>query len=300
MNVSEGFAPFGEWQSWYRITGDLHSGKPPLIVVHGGPGCTHDYVNSLKHLAQTGRAVIHYDQLGNGRSTHLPGKGADFWTVELFIDELNNLITYLGLTDYHLFGQSWGGMLGAEFAITQPAGLRALVIANSPADMRVWVAEANRLRANLPATLQAALTQHEQAGTTNSPEYEQAVAAFYARHVCRIQPMPEDVARTFAAIASDPTVYHTMNGPSEFHVIGTLKDWSVTDRLEHITAPTLLISGRHDEATIACVSPYLHGIKDVRWHIFGNSSHMPHIEEQQDCLALVASFLDHYPAPKNA
>jgi L-proline amide hydrolase len=104
--------------------------------------------------------------------------------------------------------------------------------------------------------------------------------------------MPPEVARTFAAIAEDPTVYHTMNGPSEFFVIGTLKDWSIIDRLDRITVPTLLISGRHDEATIACVSPYLHGIKDVRWHIFGDSSHMPHVEEKAACLAVVAAFLD--------
>jgi L-proline amide hydrolase len=290
--VQEGFAPFREWQTWYKVTGELGSDKPPLIVAHGGPGCTHDYVDSLRHLAETGRAVIHYDQIGNGRSTHLRDKGADFWTVELFIDELNNLAAHLGLTKYDLFGQSWGGMLGAEFATTQPPGLRKLVIADSPADMVTWVAEANRLRAGLPAEVQNALTSHEAAGTTDSPEYEQAVAVFYAHHVCRIQPMPDDVARTFAAIAEDPTVYHTMNGPSEFHVIGTLKNWTVVDRLDRITVPTLLISGRYDEATIACVSPYLHGIKDVRWHIFGNSSHMPHVEEQEDCLALVAAFLD--------
>jgi len=290
--VQEGFAPFREWQTWYKITGTLESGKPPLIVAHGGPGCTHDYVDSLRHLAETGRAVIHYDQLGNGRSTHLQDKGADFWTVNLFIDELNNLIAHLGLTKYDLFGQSWGGMLGAEFAVTQPPGLRKLVIADSPADMVTWVAEANRLRAGLPAAVQTALSTHEAAGTTDSPEYEQAVAVFYAHHVCRIQPMPDEVARTFAAIAADPTVYHTMNGPSEFHVIGTLKNWSVVDRLDKIIVPTLLISGRHDEATIACVSPYLHGIKDVSWHIFGNSSHMPHVEEEQKCLALVAAFLD--------
>jgi L-proline amide hydrolase len=290
--VQEGFAPFREWQTWYKITGTLESGKPPLIVAHGGPGCTHDYVDSLRHLAETGRAVIHYDQLGNGRSTHLRDKGADFWTVNLFIDELNNLIAHLGLTKYDLFGQSWGGMLGAEFAVTQPPGLCKLVIADSPADMLTWVAEANRLRAGLPAEVQTALSTHEAAGTTDSPEYEQAVAVFYAHHVCRIQPMPDDVARTFAAIAADPTVYHTMNGPSEFHVIGTLKNWTVVDRLDKIIVPTLLISGRHDEATIACVSPYLHGIKDVSWHIFGNSSHMPHVEEEQKCLALVAAFLD--------
>jgi L-proline amide hydrolase len=292
MNSREGFAPFKEWQTWYRVTGEMESGKPPLIVAHGGPGCTHDYVDSLKNLAATGRAVIHYDQLGNGRSTHLRDKGADFWTVALFIEELNNLAAHLGLATYDLFGQSWGGMLGAEFAATQPPGLRKLVIADSPADMVTWVAEANRLRAGLAPEVQEALTRHERDGTTDSPEYEQAVAVFYARHVCRIQPMPDEVARTFAAIADDPTVYHTMNGPSEFFVIGTLKNWSMAGKLDRILVPTLLISGRYDEATIACVSPYLHGIKNVRWHIFGNSSHMPHVEEETACLALVAAFLD--------
>jgi L-proline amide hydrolase len=292
MNSREGFAPFKEWQTWYRVTGEMESGKPPLVVAHGGPGCTHDYVDSLKNLAATGRAVIHYDQLGNGRSTHLRDKGADFWTVALFIEELNNLAAHLGLATYDLFGQSWGGMLGAEFAATQPPGLRKLVIADSPADMVTWVAEANRLRAGLAPEVQEALTRHERDGTTDSPEYEQAVAVFYARHVCRIQPMPDEVARTFAAIADDPTVYHTMNGPSEFFVIGTLKNWSMAGKLDRILVPTLLISGRYDEATIACVSPYLHGIKNVRWHIFGNSSHMPHVEEETACLALVAAFLD--------
>jgi L-proline amide hydrolase len=292
--IIEGFAPFGEWQTWYRITGDLDVGKPPLIVLHGGPGCTHDYVDSLKELAVTGRAVVHYDQLGAGRSTHLRNKGADFWTVGLFLDELRNLLRHLGIADtgYHIFGQSWGGMLGAEFAVTQPAGLRALVIADSPASMKTWVTEANRLRRGLPIEAQETLTRHEQDGTTDNPDYEAAVAVFYAKHLCRIQPMPDEVARTFAALAEDPTVYHTMNGPSEFHVIGTLKDWSVVERLHRVAAPVLLISGRHDEATIACVEPFLNGIKDVRWHIFGNSSHMPHVEEKDACLSLVANFLD--------
>jgi L-proline amide hydrolase len=296
----EGYAPFGEWRSWYRITGALDAGKPPLIVLHGGPGCSHDYVDSLKELAVTGRAVVHYDQIGGGRSSHLPDKGAEFWTVSLFLDELNNLLRHLGIAEsgYHVFGQSWGGMLGAEFAVTQPAGLRALVIADSPASMETWVSEANRLRLGLPAEVQAALTRHERAGTTGSAEYEAAVAVFYAKHLCRIQPMPEEVARTFAMLAEDPTVYHMMNGPSEFHVIGTLKSWSVIDRLHRVIAPTLLISGRHDEATIACVEPFLHGIRDVRWHIFGNSSHMPHVEEKDECLGLVAGFLDAHSHPR--
>lgn len=293
MNISEGHAPYAGYRTWYRVTGDLRSGKPPLVVVHGGPGCTHDYVDSFKDIAQTGRAVVHYDQVGNGRSTHLRDKGADFWTVQFFVDELNNLVDHLGIRPaYCLLGQSWGGMLGAEFAVRRPAGLKALVIANSPASMDLWVSEANRLRECLPADVQKTLLKHEAAGTTDTKEYEDAVKTFYERHVCRVVPMPAEVERTFAAIAEDPTVYHTMNGPSEFHVIGSLRQWSIIDRLSAIAVPTLLISGRHDEATPATVQPYADNIPDVRWRIFEHSSHMPHVEERDDCMAAVAAFLD--------
>jgi L-proline amide hydrolase len=115
---------------------------------------------------------------------------------------------------------------------------------------------------------------------------------FYDRHVCRVVPWPPEVARTFAAIEEDPTVYHTMNGPSEFHVIGSLKDWSIIDRLERIQVPTFLISGRYDEATPATVQPYADKIKDVRWEVFENSSHMPHVEETELYLKSVGAFLD--------
>jgi len=292
MTVVEGFAPYGDYQSWYRVTGDLKSGKPPLFVLHGGPGCTHDYVDSFKHLASGGRAVVHYDQVGNGRSTHLRDKGADFWTVDFFRKELDNLIDHLGAREaYHVLGQSWGGMLGAEFAVRQPKGLVSLVIADSPASMALWVSEADRLREDLPPEVQATLLKHETAGTTDTKEYQDAVKVFNEKHVCRVVPMPDEVARTFAAIEEDPTVYHTMNGPSEFHVVGTLKTWSVIDRLHAINVPVLLISGHYDEATRPTVQPYADNIPDVRWQIFEHSSHMPHVEETELCLKVVGEFL---------
>ena len=295
MDSTEGYVegPFG--RTWYRVSGDLGAAKTPLVILHGGPGCTHDYVDSFKDLAATGRAVIHYDQLGNGRSTHLPERAGDgsFWTVDLFNDELNRLTAHLGIADrYDVLGQSWGGMLGAEHAVRQPKSLRRLVIANSPASLKTWVEEANRLRRDLPQDVQDTLTRHEEAGTIDSDEYQQASAAFYAQHVCRIVPMPPEVQRTFDAIAADPTVYHTMNGPTEFHVIGSMKDWTIESRLHQIEVPTLLISGRYDEATPLCVQPYADHIPDVRWIIFENSSHMPHVEEKEACLAAVADFLD--------
>jgi len=292
--IQEGHAEFRGYQTWYRVTGDLKSGRTPVVALHGGPGATHDYLDSFKALASDGRAVIHYDQLGNGRSTHLRDKGADFWTVQLFLDELDNLLGHLGIaTGYHLLGQSWGGMLAAEHAVRQPRGLKALVIADSPASMALWLREANRLRQELPPEVQATLLEHEKAGTTTSLEYVKAMRVFYDRHVCRV-PWPPEVKRSFAAIDEDPTVYFTMNGPSEFHVIGTIKTWSIIDRLDRILAPTLLLSGRHDEATEATVRPYAERIKDVRWVIFENSSHMPHVEETARCLAVVGEFFSNH------
>jgi L-proline amide hydrolase len=297
----EGRAPFREWETWYRVTGDLEAtlaaGKAPLVVLHGGPGATHDYTLRIAGLAAGGRAVVHYDQLGCGRSTHLRDQGPDFWTVQLFLDELDNLLAHLGIADrYAVLGQSWGGMLGAEHAIRRPAGLTSLVIADSPASMELWVSEANRLREDLPAEAQATLLRHERAGTTDSPEYVAAEKVFYDRHVCRIVPNPPEVAASFAAIDEDPTVYHTMNGPSEFHVIGTLRTWSVVDEVKNIAVPTLVVTGAHDEATPATVQPFLDGIPDVRWEVFADSSHMPHVEEEERYLQVVGDFLDEHDA----
>jgi L-proline amide hydrolase len=158
--------------------------------------------------------------------------------------------------------------------------------------MELWLAAAAELRAQLPPEVQRTLLAHEAAGTTDHPDYKAAEDVFNARHVCRIVPNPPEVAETFALIDADPTVYHTMNGPNEFHVVGTLKDWTVIERLDRITAPTLLVSGRYDEATEATVQPYADRIPDVRWTIFENSSHMPHVEEEASYLRLVGAFLD--------
>ena len=290
----EGTVDFRGHQTWYRITGDLGAtGKTPLVVLHGGPGVPHDYTLRIAGIAAQGRPVVHYDQLGCGRSTHLPEQDADFWQVQLFLDELDNLLEALGISgSYDLLGQSWGGMLAAEHAVRRPEGLRALVIANSPASMELWLSEANRLRELLPPEVQATLLAHEAAGTTDSPEYAAAEEVFNDRHVCRVVPNPPEVVASFDGLKLDPTVYHTMNGPSEFHVIGTMKDWTVIDRLGQITAPTLLINGAFDEATPACVQPFADHIPDVRWEVFADSSHLPHVEEEARYLQVVGAFLD--------
>jgi L-proline amide hydrolase len=182
-------------------------------------------------------------------------------------------------------------MLAMEYALDQPNGLRGMVVADSPASMTLWASEADRLRRDLPADVQETLARHEENGTTADPEYEAAVRVFYDRHLCRV-PWPDCVTRSFAQIAADPTVYHTMNGPSEFHVVGSLKDWDITDRLHEIATPTLLVSGRYDEATPLIVGQIHERISGAQWTIFEESSHMPHIEEPEAFLERVESFLE--------
>ncbi len=291
--MSEGVLHWDAGWTWYRVDGELSADGPaPLMILHGGPGAAHDYVEPIAELSSTaGRACVLYDQIGCGKSQHLPDAPSDLWTVDLFLRELDALLEHLGVSGrYHLLGQSWGGMLGMEHALTGPAGLRGLVIANSPASMELWVGEANRLRELLPADVQKTLVRHEADGTTDSPEYEQAVNRFYERHLCRI-PFPDGLQRTFAQLAEDPTVYHTMNGPSEFHVIGTLRGWDITPRLGGVAVPALVISGEYDEATPVVVQPLVEALPDARWELVPDTSHCTHLEQPDRFLDLVETFL---------
>lgn len=290
--TAKGTLRFGGFETWYRVTGDLGGTRPPLVVVHGGPGSTHDYLLRLAGLADQGWPVVHYDQLGNGGSTHLPDREPEFWTVDLFLAELDNLLRGLGIADrYVLLGQSWGGLLAARHAAGRPPGLRGLVIANAPASYPLWLAEMAVLRAALPPGVDAELRRHEEAGTTDSAAYVEAMQPFYERHVCRVQPWPRDYLASLYEMQNDPTVYLAMNGPSEFHVVGTLRDWGVIDDLPRIAAPTLVLSGRHDEATPRTVAPYAQRIPGARWEILEESSHLPHLEEPERFTDLLTGFL---------
>ena len=221
-NITEGEIPFDvpsankPCKTWYKSIGNLSDSKhPPLIIIHGGPGACHDYLLPLQDLAHPphNRPVIFYDQLGSGNSTHLREKHGDtsFWTVTLFRDELANLIDTLGLRDrgFDLLGHSWGGMLTAYYASERPRGLRRAVVSNSPASLESWVGAANRLRRDMPET-DRVLKRHEDAGTTESEEYEEAVEVFYSRHVCRMQPWPEEMRMCMKRLKEDPTTYLTM------------------------------------------------------------------------------------------
>jgi len=287
--VTEGTIDFRGYRTWYRIVGEDIGGRLPVVVLHGGPGATHQYLEPLDVLAESGRRIVFYDQIGCGRSDR-PTDPA-FFETQTFVDELVTLRAALGLDRVHLVGQSWGGMLAMQYALERPAGLASIVVADSPADMGQWVSEANRLRAALPSDVQQVLAEHEAAGTTTAPEYGAAVEIFYRKHVCRLDPWPDPFVRTAEALERDNFVYLVMNGPSEFHVIGKLASWSILDRLHEIETPTLLISGAYDEATPAIVGAIAERIPHAEWVLFEESSHTPHLEQPDAFSATVRAFL---------
>jgi L-proline amide hydrolase len=281
-------------RTWYRIVGELEPGaeRAPVVICHGGPGATHDYVAPIAELHRDGRACVLYDQLGNGRSDHLPDADKAFWTTDLFKAELGALVEHLGIAGrYHVIGQSWGGMLAMDHALDHPPGLVSVVAADSPADADAFARGAVALLDTLAPETKATILRHEEAGTTDSPEYAAAVEEFYRRYVCRLDPWPEELVRSFDAMEADPTVYGTMNGPSEFTVIGPLREFDLTDRLGEFDVPLLLVSGGHDEVRPEVVRDLFERVPGARWELFEESSHTPHLEEPERFLEVVSAFL---------
>jgi L-proline amide hydrolase len=269
----EGRVPFREWETWYAVVGDDEApGRLPLLVLHGGPGSSHDALEGLGALAAQGRRVVFYDQLGSGESSR--PDDSSLWTVETFVEQLQSVRAGLGLERIHLLGSSWGGMLALEYAFTQPRGLASLVLNSTPTSAPRWAEEAKRLHDALPPGL----------------DEKEAEKEFFRRHICRLEPEPEILKR--AREKRSEQVYGTMWGPNEFTVTGTLKGWDVIDRLGQIHVPTLVTSGRHDECTPALIEPLHRGIAGSEWVLFEESAHMPYLEEPERYLAVVGGFLD--------
>ncbi len=283
---AEGFVEVPGGRVWYQIAGAGQTGTP-ILCLHGGPGMPHDYLEGLSDLAH-GRPVIFYDQLGCGRSDR-PAE-LSLWTVERFVEELATVCQALGLERPHLFGNSWGGWLALQYALDRRPELASLILSSSPPSVPRWIADCAELRAGLDRPVREVLDRHEAAGYFSCPEYQWAITQFYRRHLCRLDPWPDCVERTFANMGAD--VYMTMWGPSEFGpVTGRLRGWDVTDRLAEISVPTLVTGGRHDEARPAHLAILADRIRDCELVIFENSSHLAFIEEHEPYIQAVESFL---------
>ena len=285
MKVREGVLDVPDGRVWYRSVGE---GGIPLLCLHGGPGMTHNYIDPLEDLGDR-RRVIFYDQLGCGRSDR--PDDTSLWTVPHFVREVEAVRSGLGLDRLHLFGSSWGGQLAMQYILDyRPESVVSLVMAGSPASMPRWVEGCMQLLAELPDDVRNVIEEHEKNGFTSCPEYLGAVAVFYQRHLCRLQPWPAGLERSFDEMSS--VVYETMNGPSEFTVTGRFRDWDVFDRLAEIRQPTLVTGGRYDEIRPDHLEDIHNAIAGSKLVIFENSSHTPFHEERELYMRTVNDFLE--------
>ena len=207
-----------EFFTWYTVYGDLKSStRTPLVILNGGPGCSYHYLLSCYDLYTKYQIpLVFYDQLGASNSYKpewkLEDKPKSFWSNELHIDELLNLVRHLEIDDrFGLLGHSWGAMMAAKTAAQrQPKGLRSIVLASGTPSMPLFVEETRKLINNLPAEHRDAILKHEADGTTDHPDYMTAKEFFYAKHVCRLAVLPEMMFKTDEKLKENGVVYHAM------------------------------------------------------------------------------------------
>jgi len=260
----------------------------PALLLHGGPGAASDYMHPLAERLADHRPVVVYDQLGCGRSD-IPDD-TSLWTVDRSVAEVDQVRAALGLERCHLLGQSWGGWLAIEYMARGTRGVERLVLASTSASIPEFMAGARGLIEALPEPHRTVLIELGAKGQYDHPDYQAAVDVFYHRHLCRADPWPDALMRSSAQMDGNQ-VYLTMNGPTEFDVIGRLREWDRTADLGRIDVPTLVTCGRYDEITPSCSETITHGIPGARMHVFERSAHCAHLEEPDDYARVVEAFL---------
>jgi proline iminopeptidase len=286
----EGHLPIGEYRFFWKSTGEPGP-SGTVVTLHGGPGASHHYLLPFADLARRGYRVVFYDQLGCGATERAQNEHE--YSVERDVADLDALRTGLGLGKVHVIGSSYGGMLALAYAVAHPEGVRSLVIASGLASVPLAQAEMDRLCRELPPPFPALLEKHGARGEFRHPEYMAAADLFYRRHVCRLDPWPAELLRTLELM--DGPKYRYMNGPNEFTITGTIRNYDLTPRLGEIRVPTLVTVGHYDEVTPKVAHAIRDGIPGAVLTEFPMSSHTAFWEERDRYMDRVGGFLESVP-----
>jgi proline iminopeptidase len=292
--ITEGHVAFGPYETYWRAAGDLCSDKPALLLLHGGPGSTHNYFEVLDCLAEeTGRAIVSYDQLGCGKS-YVEGH-PELWCAKTWVDELEGLIDALGLRRIHLLGQSWGGMLAITYLAEHGLeGVSSVILSSTLSDSQLWGEEQHRMARQLPSAELEALMQAEETGDFSSPAYQQALDHYMLLHCADLhydESAPECLRR---AKVSGTESYVTAWGPNELTPMGTLAQWSYTDRLRELDLPALVISGTDDLCTPLIAKTMYDHLPQARWELMAGCRHMCFADDNERYRQLLASWMDEH------
>lgn len=266
----------GRYKVWTKTIGD---GPITVLLLHGGPAACHDYLEAFESfLPPAGIQIIYYDQLGCGNSD-IPDDPA-LWTLAAYVEEVEEVRHGLGLDRFVLLGHSWGGVLGIDYALKYQRHLRGLVISNMAAGMQSYLRRTAALKSLLLSPADHALLDRlEAAQDYDNPAYTTLMMeTLYPRMLCRIQPWPEPLTRSFAKL--NTKIYGQMQGKSEFQVTGNLKDWERWDRLPEIRVKALTIGAEHDEMDPADLARMAQLMPDARNVTCPIGSHMSMWDDQ--------------------
>lgn len=291
MEIREGYMPFLEYKTYYRVVGKNMGNKKPLVLLHGGPGSTHNYFEVLDRIAEEdGRQLVMYDQIGCGNS-YVENR-PDLWNSKVWIEELIELRKHLGLDEIHLLGQSWGGMQTLEYVCNyKPEGLKSIILSSTLPASWLWAEEAQRMIAQMPQDMQDAIKKATESGDYSSPEY-QAAEAEYMRQHCAGEVTENDPECLRRPKKAGRESYVVGWGPNEFTPLGTLKDYDVIDQLGDIKEPALIINGGNDLCTPYVAKFMYDRIPNSEWELFRTCRHMCFVEDNDHYVEVLKKWMN--------
>lgn len=251
---------------WYKKSG-TGSGMP-VILLHGGPGFNSYYLKPLEALGDE-RTVIRYDQGGAGKSGTM--SDTSMMTIPHFVRELDSLRSHLGYDKVHLVGHSWGTMLALEYYRAHPEHVASLTLASAALDIPQWERHARALLKTLPDSIQQIVKTREAEKKFNSPDYQAAIESFYNKYVW-LRPDKPNLDSLMSQV--NPAIYGYMQGPSEFTITGTLKEYNSTSFLKDIKVPTLFTVGDVDEADPVTIRKQAAMVPGGKVFVIPNAAHM--------------------------
>jgi proline iminopeptidase len=275
----------GKYRVWTKRVG---RGATKVLLLHGGPGLTHEYFECFEDfLPQQGIEFYYYDQLDSAYSDK--PNDERLWNVARFTDEIEAVRKELGLQKFILLGQSWGGLLAMEYALKYQQHLSGLVISNMVAGIPEYMEYAAKLLAATPDDVQKSLAKYAAEGKYDDPRYVQLMLEHvYSKNVCRLNPWPEPLERSIGHW--NTKIYNYLQGPNEFVITGTLKDWSRFTDLPKINVPTLIVGGAYDTMEPAQLERMGKLIPNSRVYICPNGSHLAMYDDQENYFRELLAF----------
>jgi proline iminopeptidase len=288
--------PVGEFKVWTKRFGNNPDIK--ILLLHGGPAAGHEYMECFESFfPQEGFEFYEYDQLGAPYSDQ--PADSSLWTVERYVDEVEQVRKAIGAdsTNFYVLGNSWGGILGMEYALKYQQNMKGLIVADMVASIPDYNKYADDVLAKqMDPKVFEEIMEIEKRKDFDNPRYEELLTPnFYQQHICRLDPWPEPVVRCFTHLNSmkvPKQIYVMMQGPSEFGASGRLVNWNIKDKLKEIKIPTLMVGAKYDTMDPKAMEDQSKMVQRGRYLFCPNGSHMCMWDDQKIFMTGVIGFIN--------